>query len=107
LIIPCISESCRSQLLGVQLLLAPDCPHAGRARTVLSECLDQLGLDIPVRERVGGYPSPTILVDGVDVMTDTAGAPRLQACRLDVPTVSRVLAALRRRSATPLFEKTS
>jgi len=87
--------------MNVELLLAADCPHARAARAVLTNCLDQLGLDIPVRERVGDYPSPTLLVDGVDVMTGTAGTPRMQACRLDVPTASRVLAALRGRSATP------
>jgi hypothetical protein len=87
--------------VNVELLLAVDCPHATAARAVLTECLDQPGLDIPVRERVGDYPSPTLLVDGVDVMTGMAGTPRMQACRLDVPTASRVLAALRGWSAAP------
>jgi hypothetical protein len=87
--------------MNIELLLAPDCPRAGVARAVLADCLDRVGLDLPVRERVGDYPSPTILVDGVDVMTGTAGAPGMQACRLDVPTMSRVLTALRRQSATP------
>jgi hypothetical protein len=87
--------------MNVELLLAVDCPHAITARAVVTDCLDQLGLDIPVRERVGDYPSPTVLVDGVDVMTGTAGTPQMRACRLDVPTASRVLAALRGRSATP------
>jgi hypothetical protein len=86
--------------MNVELLLAADCPHATATRAILSNCLDQLGIDIPVRERVGDYPSPTVLVDGVDVMTGAAGTPRMRACRLDVPTASRVLAALRGRSAT-------
>src|SRR6266498_3876727 len=87
--------------MNVELLLAADCPHARAARAVLTNCLDQLGLDIPVHERVGDYPSPTLLLDGVDVVTGTAGTPRMQACRLDVPTASRVLAALRGQSAAP------
>jgi hypothetical protein len=87
--------------MKIELLLAADCPHAATARAVLAECLDRLGFDIPVRERVGDYPSPTVLVDGVDVMTGTPGTQHLQACRLDLPTASRVLAALRGRSATP------
>lgn len=46
-----------------------------------------------VVERVGAYPSPTVLVDGVDVMTP--GAPLIaNACRLDLPIRERVLAAL-------------
>ncbi|ALI24088.1 hypothetical protein XA26_02220 [Mycolicibacterium fortuitum] len=55
--------------------------------------------DDVVVERVGAYPSPTVLVDGVDIMkpgTELAA----DACRLDLPTRDRVLAAL--RSATPL-----
>jgi hypothetical protein len=83
--------------MTVELLLAPGCRNAPAARTLLTNCLHRLGLDQQVRERLGDFASPTILVDGVDVMTGEAGAPRRQACRLDVPTESRVLAALRRR----------
>src|SRR5262249_60512625 len=68
---------------------------------VLAACLDRLGTDLPVSERVGAYPSPTILVDGVDVMTGQPGAPPVQACRLDLPTQTRVLAALQRRPKSP------
>ena len=79
------------------MLLGPQCPNAAAARSLLTACLRRLRLDIPVRARVGAYPSPTILVDGVDVMTARPGAPARQACRLDVPTAAAVLAALRRR----------
>jgi hypothetical protein len=82
--------------MNIELLLTPDCPRATAARAVLTECLERLGLDIPVHERVGDYLSPTILVNGVDVMTDTRDTSRQPACRLDVPTVARVLAALHR-----------
>jgi hypothetical protein len=85
----------------VELLLTPDCPNASAARAVLADCLQRLGLVIQVRERVGDYPSPTILVDGVDVMAGTAGVPPTPACRLSVPTAARVLAALRGRPALP------
>jgi hypothetical protein len=85
----------------IELLVSPSCPNAAAARAVLAECLDRLSLSIPVRERVGEYPSPTILVDGIDVMTGARGAPRLQACRLDVPTTARVLAALTGRPFVP------
>ena len=87
--------------MNVELLLAPDCPHAGSARAVLDECLDRLGLQVRVWERVGDYPSPTVLVDGIDVMTEAAGVPPVRACRLDVPSRSRVLAALRSRATGP------
>ena len=81
----------------MDLLLAPDCSNAVAAQAVLIRCLTRLGLPIGVRERVGAHLSPTILVDGVDVMTGTVGAPPRQACRLDVPTESEILAALRAR----------
>jgi hypothetical protein len=88
----------------VELLLTPDCPNAPAARAVLGECLDRLGLAVPVHERVGEYPSPTILVEGVDVMTGTPNLPSAPACRLDVPTRSRVLAALRARITSAMVD---
>jgi hypothetical protein len=80
--------------MDVKLLLGRQCPNAAAARSELTACLRLLGLDLQVRESVGDYPSPTILVDGVDVMTGQPGPPSRQACRLDVPTAARVLAAL-------------
>src|SRR5215213_4090645 len=58
----------RRPLMRVELLLSPDCPHAPAARAVLGRCLAALGTDLRVNERVGDFPSPTVLVDGVDVM---------------------------------------
>ncbi|WP_395308951.1 alkylmercury lyase [Mycobacterium sp. AMU20-3851] len=86
--------------MRVELLTSPECPTAAAARRLLAECLSEVGIaDDVVVERVGGYPSPTVLVDGVDVMKpDTELAA--DACRLDLPTRDRVLAAL--ISATPL-----
>jgi|SRR5919112_3747410 hypothetical protein len=85
------------RVVCVELLLAPDCSNAAAARAVLIHCLTRLGLPIGVRERVGAYASPTILVDGVDVMTGGIGVPARPACRLDIPTESELLAALRAR----------
>jgi hypothetical protein len=88
----------------VELLLAPDCANADRARIALAESLTALGLDVAVEEKVGDWPSPTVLVDGVDVMTGATGAAAAHACRLDVPTTARITAALRRpasNSASP------
>ncbi|ART70613.1 alkylmercury lyase [Mycobacterium dioxanotrophicus] len=84
--------------MRVELLTSPGCPNAAEARRLLAECLFEVGIaDDVVVERVGAYPSPSVLVDGVDVMrpgTELAA----DACRLDLPTRNRVLAAL--RSAT-------
>lgn len=80
--------------MTVELLYFEGCPHADPARQILNRCLSALGLDAQIREHVGNFASPTIRVNGEDVM----GAPACgsHACRLDVPTEERVLAALQR-----------
>jgi hypothetical protein len=80
--------------MTIELFYVEGCPHAAPARQLLRRCLAALGLDTEIRERVGDLPSPTIRVNGEDVM----GAPACErsSCRLDVPTEERVLAALRR-----------
>jgi hypothetical protein len=79
--------------LKIEILSVPDCPNLVPARELLQICLDRLGLQAEVTERVGDFPSPTILVNGIDVM----GLPPRSgtSCRLDVPTEDHVLAALR------------
>jgi hypothetical protein len=54
---------------------------------------------VTVEENVGDYPSPTILVDGVDVMGSTEFSG--QACRVDVPMEERLMAALRKMKGQP------
>jgi hypothetical protein len=82
----------------IELLLLPHCAFAEDARALLVRCLADAGLTTPVVERVGDYPSPTVLIDGVDVMTGAVTLPAVQACRLDRPTAQRVLAALQGRA---------
>ena len=79
--------------MTIELLQVQGCRNADAARQILEGCLQELGLDLPVVECVGNFASPTILIDGLDVMgrQDVAGA----ACRLDLPTRDRVIAALR------------
>lgn len=81
--------------MRIELLTAPDCPHAAPARQVITDCLTSLGLDVAIIDRVGRYPSPTVLVNGVDVMRPEAAAAVGDACRLDLPTPRRVRDALR------------
>jgi hypothetical protein len=82
------------EVIEVELRHVAGCPHTDAARSLLRECLTELQLDMAVEDKEGDYPSPTILVNGEDVM----GAPASQAaaCRLDVPTRQRLLLALRR-----------
>lgn len=81
--------------MRVEILTSPGCPNAAAAKETVADCLATLGIDAPIIDRVGRYPSPTILVDGVDVMRPEGGAPTGAACRLDLPTPQRVLGALR------------
>jgi hypothetical protein len=80
--------------VDVELLLVPECPHGNAARELLTRCLAGLEWDIAVAERIGDFPSPTILVNGRDVMTGRELTANVVACRLDVPTEPQLRAAL-------------
>ena len=80
--------------MRVEFLQYEGCPLAAAALQLLRECLVALAISVPVLVRVGDYPSPTVLVDGVDVMDPAAKLSEVSACRIDVPTRERVLAAL-------------
>jgi hypothetical protein len=79
----------------IELLTSPGCRNAAAAKQTVTDCLTMLGIDAPIIDRIGRYPSPTVLINGVDVMRPEAGAPTGDACRLDRPTPQRVLDALR------------
>jgi 8-oxo-dGTP pyrophosphatase MutT (NUDIX family) len=83
-----------SRVVRVELLSHDGCPLVGHTRTLLRECLAEAGLTASVIEKVGAYPSPTVIVDGRDVMGDPGVAPGIAACRVDTPTRARLLAAL-------------
>ena len=78
--------------MKIELLHTPDCPNAATARSLLRSCLSELALDQTIDERVGDFASPTILVDGVDVMGRPLAVGAM--CRLDLPDRERILAAL-------------
>ncbi len=77
----------------VELLTVPDCPNADRVRADLRRALHALGLESLLVERVGDYPSPSVVVDGLDVMTARPPTPAAQ-CRLDLPPYERLLSVL-------------
>ena len=80
--------------LRIELLTSPGCPNAAAAREVIIKTLTALRIDASIINQVGYYPSPTVLIDGVDVMRPESGAPVGYACRLDLPTPQRVFDAL-------------
>lgn len=77
----------------VQLLHVPDCPLVEEVRGTLRQALARAGGEVRIEELEGDYPSPTLLVDGIDVVTGQPVA-RYRACRLDLPTEDQVVAAL-------------
>lgn len=79
-------------MISVELLHVAGCPNLDAARSLLAACLRELGLPPGFEEREGEFPSPTIRVNGRDVMDAPAGAAA--SCRLDLPTRRRLLAAL-------------
>jgi hypothetical protein len=86
--------------LTIELLHIPGCPHVEPARRLLLECLADLSIpNAAVEDKEGAFPSPSILVNGTDVMGEPAVASA--ACRLDVPTREGILAALRPLGSPP------
>ena len=80
--------------MRVELYQHAGCRSAQAAYQLVRECLITLAIPIPVLVRVGDYPSPTVRINGTDVMCPTATLEIASACRIDVPTRDRVLAAL-------------
>lgn len=81
--------------MRIELLTSPGCRNTAAARQTVTGCLITLGIDVPIIDHVGRYPSPTVLVDGIDVMRPATATAIGDACRLDVPTPRQVFDALR------------
>jgi hypothetical protein len=77
--------------MRVELLHHHGCRHAHAAHQMIEECLRTLAIATPILVRVGDHPSPTILINGIDVMRPTHAVAPGSACRLDVPTRDRLL----------------
>ena len=86
----------------MELRAVPDCPNLDATRDLLHACLAEAGLPVDVVERIGAYPSPSVLVDGRDVTGADPYGPA--ACVLWPPTVERARRAalgVRRTAAFP------
>ena len=81
--------------MRVELFHFEGCPLAPAAYRLVRQCLIALGIPDPVLVRVGDWPSPTVLVNGTDVMRPAAKLSTARLCRIDVPTRECVLAALK------------
>jgi hypothetical protein len=85
----------------VEVLHHEGCPLFAPVLELVRDCVRELGADAVVSERVARYPSPTVLVDGRDVMGVSGDELAVDACRLDVPTRERVADALRSALSSP------
>jgi hypothetical protein len=82
----------------IELLYVPGCPSLSSLRATVEHCLREAGVDAVVHECEGAFASPTLLIDGVDVVTGTP-AQTPGSCRLDLPSRELILAALKTVSA--------
>ena len=90
--------------MQLDLVYFDGCPHVPAARANLQNALDSLGFIVPWREwdsnngdtpdHLRGFPSPTILINGVDL---DGGRPQEGAtCAAGgAPTVDSLIRALR------------
>ena len=78
----------------VQILHVEGCPLVDGLRETVQRGLAHVGCGAWIEELEGDYPSPTLLIDGIDIVTGRPADPH-PACRLDVPTTEQVVAALR------------
>jgi hypothetical protein len=89
----------------VELVYFAGCPNVAPMRELLRRCLDNLELHSPIVEVNTDAPgvadayrrmgSPTILVDGADVLGGEAASA--ESCRLQLPTEADLFAALEGR----------
>ena len=79
--------------IQIELLHVAGCANVDAARALLRACLAELELAVNVIEVEGNFPSPTIRVNGKDIMGAVPDYTHA-FCRLDVPTRERLVAAL-------------
>ncbi|GAA0907561.1 alkylmercury lyase [Virgisporangium aurantiacum] len=84
----------------IELRTVPECPNLALAQQALHDALADLRLPTDgVVQTAGDYPSPTVLINGADVMGGTGTGPA--GCRLDLPTREQIRSALRQALSQP------
>ncbi|MHA6785835.1 alkylmercury lyase [Pseudonocardia saturnea] len=90
-----------SEPIRVEVLHHEGCPLFGPALELVHDCVRALSIEAIVVDRIARYPSPTVLVNGYDVMGVPGDGTPADACRLDAPTRAAVVDALRSVSLSP------
>ncbi|MGH3098961.1 MAG: hypothetical protein ACRDMV_23485 [Streptosporangiales bacterium] len=83
------------QGVSIRLEHVADCPLVDRVRARLQRALEATGISAVIEEVEGPYPSPTLLIDGLDAVTGRPVGGGV-CCRLDLPTTAQIAAALQR-----------
>lgn len=78
--------------LRICILHVPDCPLVGRVRADVESALAGVGATAVIEDLEGPYPSPTLLIDGVDATGQSFAAE--PTCRLDLPTKEQIAGAI-------------
>jgi hypothetical protein len=89
--------------MRVELVYFTGCPNVPSMRQLLRRCLEACGLDPEIVEvntqdpttlaSYRRFSSPTVLVEGVDVLAGTTSDA--EACRLEMPSEAELIAAIR------------
>jgi hypothetical protein len=90
--------------LRVELLCTPDCPHQEPTRAALRRVLSEAAIETPVQlvlvstledaEFLGFPGSPTVRINGEDLVPQPAGAPATLACRLYLQADGRLAGSI-------------
>lgn len=78
--------------VSIQVQHVPECAHLDRVQSMIKQALTTTGTIGTIEEVVGDFASPTVLIDRVDVTGRSVDAGA--SCRLGLPTVGQVIAAL-------------
>lgn len=78
----------------IEIVYVPGCTLVDRLRSLVEECLAEVGVPCPVQVVAGQCHSPTLLVNGLDITTGRAIDVKFPACRVGLPTKAEILAAL-------------
>ncbi len=78
--------------MRIRIVHFPGCPLVDRLRSDVEVVLAGLGLSAAIEEAEGSLPSPTLLINGIDVTGQPPGMS--PACRLQLPTTQQIVAAI-------------
>ena len=83
----------------VDVLYFDGCPNAATTLALVRSCVARFGGGVEIVEHQGDHPSPSVLVNGEDIMGDPGTTGR--ACRCDLPSEQRIMDTIRAARKVP------